>query len=69
MNATIHPRYEPTTAVCSTCGAEYETRSTRRDLRVDVCANCHPFYTGTAARPAAGGRIARFEARRKLAAR
>ena len=69
MNATIHPRYERTTVVCSTCGSEHETRSTGSDLRVDACSNCHPFYTGTSARAAAGGRIARFEARRQLATR
>jgi large subunit ribosomal protein L31 len=67
MNSTIHPHYERTTAHCVTCGAEYDTRSTRGELRVDVCASCHPFYTGAAARPLSGSRIARFEARRRLA--
>ena len=69
MNATIHPRYDRVSVRCTSCGAEFETRSTSDDLRVDVCSSCHPFYTGTAQRPAAGGRIARFEARRQLARR
>jgi large subunit ribosomal protein L31 len=68
MKATIHPRYERVSASCTTCGAEFDTRSTSDELRVDACSSCHPFYTGTSSRPATGGRIARFEARRQLAA-
>ena len=45
MKQGIHPNYEPTVIKCA-CGATYETRSTRKDLRVDICSNCHPFFTG-----------------------
>jgi large subunit ribosomal protein L31 len=67
MNATIHPRSYATTVRCSNCGAEHDLRSTREDLRIDVCSSCHPFYTGVEARAARGSQIARFEARKRLA--
>jgi large subunit ribosomal protein L31 len=67
MNATIHPRSHATTIRCSNCGAEHDLRSTREDLRIDVCSSCHPFYTGVEARAPRGGQIARFEARKRLA--
>ena len=44
MQADIHPRYDLTTITCASCGAEHRIRSTRGDIRVDVCAECHPFY-------------------------
>ena len=46
MKEGIHPRYEKVTITCA-CGANYETRSTADDFQVEVCAACHPFYTGT----------------------
>ena len=67
MNATIHPSYHRTLARCSNCGAEHDLGSTRKRLSVDICSNCHPFYTGVEARASRGGQIARFEARRRLA--
>ena len=45
MKAEIHPEYKETTIQC-TCGAVYPTRSTVNDLRVGICAACHPFFTG-----------------------
>ncbi|MEE4361063.1 MAG: 50S ribosomal protein L31 [Pseudomonadales bacterium] len=63
MKADIHPRYEAITVRCS-CGAEYETRSTLcEDLQVDVCASCHPFYTGKQKIVDKGGRVERFRRR------
>jgi large subunit ribosomal protein L31 len=67
MNDMIHPDYFRTLARCSNCGTEHELGSTRERLSVDICSACHPFYTGTEQRAAQGGRIARFEARRRLA--
>ena len=67
MNATIHPRSYATTVRCSNCGAQHDLRSTREDLRIDVCSACHPFYTGVESRASRGGQIARFEARKRLA--
>ena len=46
MKAGIHPKYDEATVHCS-CGHTFTTRSTRDNIRVDVCSNCHPFYTGT----------------------
>jgi large subunit ribosomal protein L31 len=67
MHATIHPRSYATTVRCSNCGTEHDLRSTREDLRIDVCSSCHPFYSGVESRVSSGGQIARFEARRRLA--
>ena len=62
MKQGIHPNYEPTVIRCA-CGATYETRSTRKDLRVDICANCHPFFTGKQKLVDTGGRVDRFKKR------
>src|SRR6202165_5841445 len=45
MKAAIHPEYHETDIVCA-CGAVYHTRSTRRDIKIGICAACHPFFTG-----------------------
>lgn len=64
MKQGIHPKYVETTVTC-TCGNEFVTRSTLEDgvMRVDVCSECHPFYTGKQKILDSGGRVARFEAR------
>ena len=63
MKADIHPRYEDITATCS-CGNKIQTRSTLcKDLQLDVCSACHPFYTGTQKVMDTGGRIERFNKR------
>mgnify|MGYP002535432675 FL=1 len=59
MKQGIHPQYEPTVIKCA-CGAEFETRSTKKDLRVEICSKCHPFYTGQQKAAAARGRIDKF---------
>ena len=58
----IHPAYEETTIKCA-CGNEIKTRSTKKDLRVDVCSNCHPFFTGRQKLVDTGGRVERFNKR------
>ena len=45
MKSDIHPKTYLVTVKCA-CGATFETLSTKEDLRVDICSNCHPFYTG-----------------------
>ena len=45
MKEGIHPEYKETTVKCA-CGAEYKTRSTKENIRVDICSKCHPFFTG-----------------------
>ena len=59
MKAKIHPKYETTTAKCA-CGAEIETRSTRADVSVEICSQCHPFYTGKQKLIDSEGRVERF---------
>ena len=63
----MHPELNPATVRCSSCGHTFELRSTRPALEVDVCRNCHPAYTGRQRVVAAGGRVERFERRRRLA--
>jgi len=64
MKADIHPQYVETTVTC-TCGNRFTTRSTKSSgqISADVCASCHPFYTGKQKILDTGGRVARFEQR------
>ena len=62
MKAGIHPQYAEATVVCS-CGNTFTTRSTSSELRVELCSECHPFYTGKQKLVDTGGRIDRFERR------
>ena len=64
MKQGIHPDYVETTVVCS-CGNTFTTRSTAKSgqIHTEVCAACHPFYTGKQKILDTGGRVARFERR------
>jgi large subunit ribosomal protein L31 len=64
MKAGIHPVYQPTRMVC-VCGSVVETRSTvgKDELHVEICANCHPFYTGKQKLVDKAGRVERFRRR------
>ncbi len=63
MKADTHPAYEEMTATCS-CGNVIQTRSTLgRDIHLDVCSQCHPFYTGKQKIVDTGGRVERFRRR------
>ena len=63
MKADIHPNYTDITATCS-CGNVIKTRSTTcQDISIDVCSECHPFYTGKQKVLDVGGRIDRFKQR------
>lgn len=62
MQEGIHPDYPPAQVNCA-CGNSFVTRSTRGDFQVDVCSNCHPFYTGTQKLIDAAGRVDRFRKR------
>ena len=62
MRADIHPEYIETSVKCS-CGNTFTTRSTKSDLRVELCSECHPFYTGKQKLVDSGGRIEKFERR------
>jgi large subunit ribosomal protein L31 len=62
MKADIHPDYVLATVHCS-CGNEFETRATKPELRVELCSECHPFYTGRQKLVDSGGRVDRFQRR------
>ena len=62
MKEGIHPQYEKVTIKCA-CGAEFETRSTKKDIRLDICSKCHPFFTGKQKLVDTGGRVDRFKKR------
>jgi large subunit ribosomal protein L31 len=59
MKAAIHPHYQPSTITCA-CGATAETFSTRGSFTVEICSQCHPFYTGKQKLMDTAGRIDRF---------
>ena len=62
MQEKIHPDYVTARVHC-TCGNEFTTRATRPEIRVEVCSNCHPFYTGRQKLVDTGGRVERFQRR------
>ncbi|MDN6323038.1 MAG: 50S ribosomal protein L31 [Halomonas sp.] len=63
MRQGIHPNYNTVTATCS-CGANFQVGSTSgQDFSLDVCSNCHPFYTGKQKQATTGGRVERFNKR------
>lgn len=65
MKEGIHPNYQHTTIKCA-CGAVYETGSTKQNISVEICAKCHPFYTGKQKLVDTGGRVDRFKKRFNL---
>lgn len=62
MKDGIHPEYDVITVTCA-CGNTFQTRSTAKELAVDVCSNCHPFYTGKQRLMDTQGRVDRFRKR------
>ncbi len=64
MKSEIHPDYVVSKVTCS-CGNAFETRSVKSEIHLDVCNQCHPFYTGKQKLVDTGGRVERFQ--RKLA--
>ena len=62
MKAEIHPEYVLATVTCS-CGNTFQTRSTVREIRAEICSACHPFYTGKQKLMDSGGRVERFQRR------
>ena len=59
MKAKIHPKYHETTFVCA-CGNKVDVRSTVKDLHVEICSACHPFFTGKQKLIDSAGRIEKF---------
>ncbi len=63
MKEKIHPKYEKTKVACA-CGNEFETRSTMgAEIKVEICANCHPFFTGKQKLMDSAGRVEKFNKR------
>ena len=66
MKTDIHPTYYPEAVVTCSCGATYTTGSTRPELRVEICNQCHPFYTGEQRIVDTEGRVERLRRRFRL---
>ncbi|MCX6358747.1 MAG: 50S ribosomal protein L31 [Armatimonadetes bacterium] len=66
MKEAIHPKYQVTTVTCA-CGNAFETRSTKPGIRVEICSNCHPFFTGRQKIVDTEGRVEKFLQKYKMA--
>ena len=66
MKEGIHPKYNVITVVCA-CGESFQTRSTRQEMRLEICSKCHPFFTGKQKLIDSAGRVERFQRRYKNA--
>jgi large subunit ribosomal protein L31 len=62
MKPKIHPEYKEVSVVCA-CGETFVTRSTRKELRLEICSKCHPFFTGKQKLIDTAGRVERFNRR------
>ncbi|MDB5056092.1 MAG: ribosomal protein [Bacilli bacterium] len=60
MKEAIHPNYVVATVTCA-CGSTFESGSVKQNLRVEICSQCHPFYTGKQKFIDAGGRVDKFK--------
>ena len=69
MKPSIHPKYFQEKIHCGSCGTDFELGSTREELRVDVCSNCHPFFTGKQNIIDTAGQVERFQRRLERQAR
>lgn len=65
MKKGIHPEYQECTVICA-CGNTFKTRSTKKEIRVEICSQCHPFFTGKQKIVDTAGRVEKF--RKKYAA-
>jgi large subunit ribosomal protein L31 len=66
MKEKIHPKYYPDAQVVCSCGNTFTTGSTKKQLRVELCSKCHPFFTGERRMMDTAGRVERFNQRYKL---
>lgn len=67
MKANIHPKWYPEAKVTCTCGNTFTVGSTLPEIKVEICAACHPFFTGEAKYVDTAGRVEKFQARRRQA--
>ena len=68
MKPGIHPKYNELTVTCA-CGATYPTRSTSKAIAVEICSNCHPFFTGRQKLMDTAGRVERFRRKYNITAK
>jgi large subunit ribosomal protein L31 len=69
MKQGIHPKYQAAKVVCGSCHTEFEVGSTQASLHVDICSNCHPFFTGKQTIVDTAGQVERFQKRLERTAR
>ena len=69
MKKDIHPAYYPGAVIKCACGKTYKVGSAKEKIEVEICANCHPFYTGQEKLIDAAGRVEKFRAKREKAAK
>ncbi|MDR1511228.1 MAG: 50S ribosomal protein L31 [Endomicrobium sp.] len=62
MREAIHPKYEESVVLCA-CGCTFKTRSTRPSIKLEICSNCHPFFTGKQKFIDTAGRVEKFQKR------
>lgn len=67
MKQNIHPAYYPKATITCACGKIYHTGSTKKETEVEICAACHPFYTGKGKLIDTAGRVEKFRAKQKKA--
>lgn len=65
MKANIHPEYKEATVTCA-CGNTFKTGSVKDELRVEICSECHPFFTGRQKFAERGGRVEKFKKKYKI---
>ena len=69
MKKDIHPKYNIKTKATCACGAVFEVGSTMPEIKMEICSNCHPFYTGNEKIMDTAGRVERFNKRRALSSK
>jgi len=67
MKTEIHPEYFEKAKVTCSCGASFHVGATQKEIKVEICSNCHPFFTGNEKVLDAAGRVERFKTRSALA--
>ena len=67
MKTEIHPKYNTDAKVSCSCGNTFTVGSTQKDIKVEICSSCHPFFTGNEKVIDAAGRVEKFKARRAAA--
>ncbi|MCK9352094.1 MAG: 50S ribosomal protein L31 [Candidatus Paceibacterota bacterium] len=68
MKKAIHPTYYPDAKATCVCGASFAVGSTQKEMHLEICSQCHPFYTGNAKMMDTAGRVEKFKARKAAAA-